>query len=112
MFSSHNFWLLVQHTDKHPDFQMKVLDSMKVEANKGNATMKDYAYLIDRVKINNGELQIYGTQMDLDSAETSYFPKPVIDPDQLDERRKSVGLSPIEQYIKFMNENYLVHKHD
>jgi hypothetical protein len=112
VFSAHNFWLLIQHADKHPDFQIKVLESMKVEADKGNASLKDYAYLIDRVKINNGELQIYGTQMELDSTETSYKPKPVIDPDKLDERRKSVGLMPIEQYIKFMNENCLVHKHN
>ena len=105
--SSHNFWLLVQHADKHPDFQLEVLKKMKVETEKQNSSKKDYAYLIDRVKINSGELQIYGTQMELNATETSYQTKPVIDPENLNKRRDSVGLSPIEIYVTMMNENFL-----
>ena len=105
--SSHNFWLLVQHTDKHPDFQDSVLIKMKIEVDKGNSSIKDYSYLYDRVKINSGQLQLYGTQMTLDSLKGSYIPKPVFEPEKLNERRKRVGLSPIEDYIKIMNDNFL-----
>ena len=105
--SSHNFWLLVQHADFHPDFQEIVLIKMKIEADKGNAPLKDYAYLYDRVKVNSGQLQLYGTQMTLDSLIMSYKPEPVFDPDKLNERRKQAGLSPIEDYIKIMNDNFL-----
>jgi hypothetical protein len=105
--SSHNFWLLAQHADLHPEFQESVLLKMKPEVDKGNAPIKDYAYLYDRIKVNSGQLQMYGTQMTLDSLEMSYKPKPVIDPDKLNERRKQVGLSPIEDYIKIMNDNFL-----
>ena len=108
--SSHNFWLLVQHADKHPDFQDSVLIKMKIEADKGNSSIKDYAYLFDRVKINSGQPQRYGTQMTLDSLKMSYEPKPVEEPDKLNERRKQVGLSPIEVYIKIMNDNFLKSK--
>ncbi|MPM00048.1 hypothetical protein SDC9_46271 [bioreactor metagenome] len=104
--SSHNFWLLVQHADKYPEFQQQVLDSMQVEVSAGNAYGADYAYLVDRVKINTGQLQIYGTQMILNNDSTSYIPRPVIDPDKLDERRHSVGLPPMDFYINAMNENY------
>jgi hypothetical protein len=105
--SSHNFWLLVQHADFHPDFQESVLIKMKVEVDKENAPIKDYAYLYDRVKVNSGQLQLYGTQMALDSLIMSYKPKPVFDPERLNERRKQAGLSPIEDYIKIMNDNFI-----
>ena len=103
---SHNFWLLVQHQDKNPYFQERVLLAMKQEAENNNASYLDYAYLIDRVKVNTGELQIYGTQMMLNSDTTSYIPKPVINPIELNKRRKIAGLDPIESYIKTMSERY------
>jgi len=105
--SSHNFWLLVQHADKHPDFQDSVLVRMKIEADKGNSSITDYAYLLDRVLINTGQKQVYGTQMTLNSSKTSYEPKPVIEPEKLNERRRQVGLPTIEVYIQIMNDNYL-----
>ena len=104
--SSHNYWLLIQHADNYPAFQDSVLLKMKIEANKGNASLTDYAYLTDRVKVNTGQLQIYGTQMKLNDTKTSYIIKPTIDPENLNERRKSVGLHPIEDYIKLMNDRY------
>jgi len=104
--SSHNFWLLVQHADKHPEFQDSVLVTMKIEADKGNSSLSDYAYLLDRVKVNTGQAQIYGTQMTINSDKTSFEPKTVIDPDKLNERRKQVGLNTIEEYIQIMNERY------
>ena len=108
--SSHNFWLLVQHADKYPEFQESVLIKMKVETERGNAAIKDYAYLYDRVKINSGQLQMYGTQMRVDTVKMTYEPKPVGDPEKLNERRKQVGLSPIEDYIRIMNESFLRRK--
>jgi hypothetical protein len=103
---SHNFWYIVQHQDWHVEFQDSVLIAMKPEAEKGKASWTDYAYLIDRVKCNKRELQIYGTQMKKNKEGTSYEPKPVIEPEKLNERRKSIGLSTIEDYIKLMETNY------
>lgn len=104
--ASHNFWLLIQHQDSHPQFQEEILNKMKLEADKGKASLLDYAYLLDRVKVNAGQPQIYGTQMTLNSAKTSYEPKPVVEPEKLNERRQSVGLDPIENYIQLMNTRY------
>jgi hypothetical protein len=104
--SSHKFWLLIQHADNYPAFQDSVLVQMKIQADIGNASYADYAYLIDRVKVNTGQLQIYGTQMTLNPTKTSYITKPTVDPENLNERRKQVGLSTIEVYIKMMNERY------
>lgn len=103
---SNNYWLLMQHQDRHSQFQEEVLHKMKEEADKGKASVINYAYLLDRVKVNTGQLQVYGTQMILNSTKTSYEPKPVVEPSKLNERRKSVGLDTIESYIETMNSRY------
>jgi len=101
---SSNFWLLVQHQDRHPSFQDSVLVKMKIEVDSNKASASNYAYLVDRVKVNKGEPQVYGTQMQMNSDTTSFEPKDVIEPSRLNERRKSVGLDSIESYIQMMNE--------
>lgn len=101
---SNDFWLMVQHQDMYPMFQDSVLTAMKIEAEKGKASWSNYAYLLDRVKCNTGQLQVYGTQMN--KINGTYEPKPVIEPEKLNERRASVGLSTIEEYIKLMERHY------
>lgn len=100
------FWNIVQHQDENIEFQERVLELMKKEVDKNNATKSYYAYLIDRVKVNQGDKQIYGSQMQLNSDSTSYEPKPVVDPNNLNERRKSVDLPPMEEYIETMNNRF------
>lgn len=103
---SNSFWNLIQHQDNNLEFQIEVLEKMKVECEKDNASRLYYAYLIDRVKVNSGENQIYGTQMQLNADSTSYEPKPVVDLENLETRRKEVGLIPISEYISMMNKRY------
>lgn len=103
---SNSFWNIIQHQDNNQTFQQEVLKKMKVECDKDNASKLYYAYLVDRVNVNAGELQIYGTQMQLNTNSSSYEPKPVIEPEKLDERRKAVGLVPISEYIATMNSRY------
>ncbi len=102
----HKFWLLVQHQDRHPDFQERVLALMEVAVQQNQASGHDYAYLLDRVMVNTGRLQVYGTQMQVNQAGTSFEPKPCVDPGRLDERRASVGLGTIAGYIEVMNRTY------
>lgn len=103
---THNFWLLMQHQDMHPDFQERVLKMMEVAVGQNKASAKDYAYLLDRVLVNTGKPQVYGTQMTLNPAKTSFEPKPCIDPEHLDERRAGVGLGTMAKYIEIMNQVY------
>jgi len=104
--SAHNYWLLVQHQDHQIQFQEKILIAMKGLLDGGQVSLTDYAYLVDRVNINKGEKQVYGTQMILNPEKTSFICKPVFEPDSLDARRKSMGLPPIDFYIHSMNERY------
>ncbi|GIV28550.1 MAG: hypothetical protein KatS3mg027_2364 [Bacteroidia bacterium] len=106
MVGSQNFWILVQHQDKHINFQKKVLKKMKKEVKRNNASPNLYAYLYDRVMVNTGKKQMYGTQMRLNKDSTSYEPYPLKYPDKVNELRREVGLPPIEEYIKQMNQIY------
>ena len=93
-----NFWLLVQHCDYDPAFQKKVLQDMKKQVDRKNASSEDYAYLYDRVRVNSGEKQWYGTQ--LTHAENMWaIPKPLADSLSVNERRKAIGLESIEEYL-------------
>lgn len=101
--ASNNFWLIVQHADNDVAFQRAVLAKMKIEVDRKNANGRNYAYLIDRVNINTGNAQIYGTQMAYKPDGTP-VPKNLADPDNVDKRRKEVGLEPLADYIKFIRQ--------
>ena len=99
---SQNFWLLVQHSDHDPDFQQEVLEKMKIEMEKGNANSSNYGLLVDRVNLNTGRAQIYGTQLDYNMEICQAFPKNLADSINVNKRRKEVGLQPLEEYLNDM----------
>lgn len=96
---SHTFWLLVQHCDHDIDFQKSVLKAMKSELKNNNVAKVDYAYLYDRVQINNGKKQLYGTQVGYDENYNPYI-KELMNPSTVNKRRKAMGLNTIEEYIE------------
>ncbi len=101
---SRDFWLLVQHLDQWPDFQQKVLDGMKKQVLKKNASSGDYAYLTDRVRLNTSRNQLYGTQVSYNTDSCQAVPRPTENPEFLNKRRKEVGLDSIEEYLNKMSE--------
>ena len=103
---SHDFWLLVQHQDYFPEFQDSVLLAMKVQVDKGNAPKDNYAYLVDRVMLKKENMQLYGTQMQLNADSSSYEPRTLKYPDRVDVLRKTMGLPPMSAYIEIMNDRY------
>jgi hypothetical protein len=100
---SNNFWLMVQHADNDLPFQKAVLTKMKIAVANKKANGQNFAYLTDRVNINSGNPQVYGTQMAYKPDGTP-VPKNLADPDNVDKRRKEVGLQPLADYIKFINQ--------
>ena len=94
-------WLLVQHADHDVAFQRKCLDLMLALPEKDQASPGDVAYLTDRVLVNEGLEQVYGTQFHVQEGERQ--PRPIREPGKVDERRASVGLSTLKEYAEFMN---------
>lgn len=98
---SSNFWLMVQHADKHIDFQTRVLEKLKVAVEQNNASGRNYGLLTDRVNLNKGEKQLYGTQVRYNAFGQAY-PKPLLDSANVKQRRAAVGLEPLEDYLNKM----------
>lgn len=103
---SDKFWLVVQHLNKWPDFQKLVLKKMEAEVKKKNASPDKYAYLLDRINLNKGELQIYGTQIWYDVRYHRTFPYPIVDIKTVNKRRKAVGLEALEIYLNTTTESH------
>lgn len=103
---AHSFWLLVQHCDSDHGFQEAVLKAMEKQARSNNADKGEYAYLLDRVRVNGGQKQVYGTQMEVKDILEGYSPKPLENPEQVNKRRQEMGLMPLEEYLKKMNESF------
>jgi hypothetical protein len=90
-------WLLAQHADKQLDFQRHVLGLLEAAVAAGEANATDLAYLTDRVRMNEGREQVYGTQVTHEP--DGVAPWPLEEPDSVDQRRESVGLGPLAEYL-------------
>ena len=97
-------WLLVQHADRDPAFQKRCLELMTPLVAQGEVSAVNVAYLTDRVRVAEGKPQVYGTQFR--QADGKMEPSPIEDEARVDERRKSVGLPPLAQYRKQLEEVY------
>lgn len=95
-------WLLAQHSDHDVDFQGHALELLEEQAKVGEVGRSDVAYLIDRVRVNSKQEQLFGTQF-FEDADHLISPRPIYEPDKLDERRKEHGLPPFAEYEKAMN---------
>jgi hypothetical protein len=96
---SHGAWLLLQHADRDTTLQRTALQLLETAVRAGDASRRDLAYLTDRVRVAEGRPQVYGTQLQYDSRGCA-APKPSEEPARLDERRASVGLEPIAEYVQ------------
>lgn len=105
---SKSFWLIVQHSNKWPDFQVQVLKEMETQVKKKNAHSTYFAYLVDRVKIRAGEKQVYGTQVSYRTDSCQAYVDNVEDPENINHRRVSMGLETIEQYLNTVSTNHFL----
>jgi hypothetical protein len=92
-------FLIIQHADFAPEFQLKCLPTFQEMAKRQEIKKAAVAYLTDRVLVNAGKPQRYGTQLSYDSNATPH-PKPVEKPDKLDKRRAEMGLPPEQEYLQ------------
>ncbi len=89
-------WLLVQHADQSPDFQAEVLAKIEAAMADEPALGRRYAYLYDRVAVNDGRPQQFGTQGSCQDG--AWTPRELEDADAVDTLRADVGLQPLSAY--------------
>lgn len=92
-------WAIVQHADLDVDLQRRGLALLEEAVAAGDASPGDLAYLTDRVRVADGEAQVYGTQWEV-TAEGEWVPRtPIDDEAGVDERRAAAGLDPLDVYL-------------
>ena len=94
-----NAWLLTQHADRTPSLQACVLDLIGQQQSTQREA-QDLAYLTDRVRLGQGQPQVYGTQVSYNDVQGKASPMMLEDPERVNERRAKIGLETIEEYLK------------
>ena len=95
-------WLLVQHCDNDLEFQKKCLELLKIVVLNGTASKHHLAYLTDRILINEKKPQAYGTQIQIVDGQPIILP--VENPENLNNRRASMGLTSCAEYLDFIRD--------
>lgn len=107
-------FLVIQHSDLKN--QERYLPVFQKAAGENEIEWKFVVLMIDRVKVNKNEKQIYGTQAHgaVDpktgyiTGEAEFYP--IEDEAHVNIRRQKVGLSPIEEYAKQIGIKYKIQK--
>lgn len=98
-------WILIQHADDYPDLQEKVLKRMEKYLNNGGIKPANYAYLWDRVAVNKGRLQRYGTQPIWECKDGQLELQPMENPSEVNQRRAEMGLNSVEEGLSQMSQS-------
>lgn len=91
-------WLVIQHAPLVT--QEKYLPLLEESVKKEDSNGSDLALLEDRILMRNGKPQKYGSQISLDQETGEAKVYKIESPEYVDQRRKEVGLGPIEDYVK------------
>lgn len=71
---------------------------------KGDVEARDIAYLTDRILVGTGKKQKYGTQANFKDGKV--VAAPIDDELHVDERREALGVEPLKEYLKLIEEIY------
>ena len=96
--ASQALFLVLQHADAKPDVQEAYLPVMRDAVAEGKARASELAMLEDRVAVNHGRPQIYGSQIGWTDGKG--FIRPIADEEHVNERRAAAGLEPLERYAE------------
>lgn len=97
-------WMLVQHADSDPAFQLRSLRLMEPLVARDEVSPGNFAYLYDRVMSRITGRQRYGTQFHCVDGRRE--PRPLENPGEIDALRASVSLDSLEDYRALMEEAF------
>lgn len=99
-WATRGIWLVIQHADGDLKAQQKYLPLLRATVKRGQASKEYLALLEDKVAVNEGRKQLYGSQMYRDSITLISHVSPIADPESVDKRRAKMGLEPLSAYLK------------
>ncbi|MTI39320.1 DUF6624 domain-containing protein [Fulvivirga lutimaris] len=88
--------LIINHTTY--ELRSKYFPLLEEAFNKGEAQPLRYAKMRDRLLVEEGREQLYGTQWKYEGE--TRFPHKIKDPQYVDKRRAAIGLEPLSIYLK------------
>lgn len=91
-------FFIIQHSDLQ--FQEKYFPLMKKAVVSGKARKQDLALLEDRILVVKNKKQIYGSQVVRDLKTKKYKLCEIEDEKNVNKRRDSMGLEPLEKYLQ------------
>lgn len=89
-------FLIIDHADR--ETMEKYFPFIEEAAKSGEASLKNYATLKDRILVNRGKKQLYGTQRYWDGTLGKFVYFPIEDENNLNKRRMAVGLDPLPDF--------------
>ena len=95
--ASQQAWLLVQHADADPAFQLQALRLMEPLTAAGEVSKRNHAYLHDRVMLKLAGKQRYATQAMCRGGKR--LPQPLEDEAAVARLRAEAGLDPLPGYL-------------
>lgn len=102
-------FLIVQHSADYK-FKEKMLPLLKQSYTNGEGiTGQEVALLTDRIRINKGQKQLYGTQADISTGKVIF--EPIANPDTVDSRRARMKMPSLAFYKKLLEKMYGLKEH-
>ncbi|WP_316851244.1 DUF6624 domain-containing protein [Pedobacter agri] len=98
MNAAQGLFLVIQHADLQT--QLEYLLMIQEVEKKGEILSSNLAILEDRINVRQGKIQFYGSQVFIDRLSGKQYPYPIADVDNLDTRRKSMGMPSMQTYLK------------
>jgi tetratricopeptide (TPR) repeat protein len=89
-------FLVIQHASL--ELQKKYIPMIEKACQADEARWSSYALMYDRIQIRENRPQKYGSQVRYNE-NGEYEPFPIEEPAYVNQRRKEVGLGPIEEYL-------------
>jgi Family of unknown function (DUF6624) len=95
--------LILQHS-RDTLFQRTCLPLLQNAYDRGDVPGEALALLTDRILVHEGKPQLYGSQANI--VDGKIILNPIADSINVDARRAKLGLSPLAQYIKLLEQMY------
>jgi hypothetical protein len=97
-----NAWIIVQHATFDLPFMKSALTTLEPLARKGDSSPSSFALLYDRIAVNEGRAQTFGSQGSCEGKD-KWIADPIEKPEGLAARRADMNLGPFEDYQRMMN---------
>ena len=89
-------FLIIDHSPR--EVMEKYFPYLEVAAKNGEASLSNYATMKDRILVNRGKKQIYGTQKYWDAKQAKFIFFEIEDEKNVNKLRKEVGLEPLNEF--------------